>query len=496
MKLLTTLLVASVSLYGQQTAPQAVETPTVVVTGTAEPIPLDEADRDISAIPLPEQQRPLFNSWFDLLQLDSSLDLQQRALGGFQADLSIRGATFGQTLVLLNGMRLDSVQTGHFNLDLPIPLEMISSVEVLKGSGSAFYGSDAIGGVVNVRTQPIPPAELRLYGGLGNFGTNQQHAIASFGGAWWQEEMAMARDFSSGFIADRDYRNLALSSLSILKSRLGATNLLFAYSDRPYGALNFYGANEPQWERIKTWMVSAQQDLGANSQASFAYRRHTDLYVYIRSDPQLYENRHLDQSYEGNLRRHDNLPLHAVLSYGVQGLAESINSNNLGQHSRLRGGAYAFYDLRTARRFSLSLGIREEVYGARNVETSPTIAGAYWLSQRFKLRAAASRAFRLPSFTDLYYSDPSNLGNPNLKPESATSYEAGLDAFLRPNVKAAVTVFQRSDSNVIDYVRASPADLWQVTNIDKLHFTGVETTLSWQIRAASRSAFPSATCMA
>lgn len=480
MKLLTTLFVAS-ALFAQQPAPQAAQT-SIVVTGTAEPIPLDEADRDIGAIPIPEIQRPLFNSWFDLLQLDSSLDLQQRALDGFQADLSIRGALFGQTLVLLDGLRLNDAQTGHFNLDLPIPLEMISSLEVLKGSGSAFYGSDAIGGVVNVLTQPIPPGELRLYGGLGNFGTNQQHVIASYGGKRWEEEMAASRDFSSGFIADRDYRNLALSSLSILKSRLGATNLLFAYADRPYGALDFYGVSEPQWERIKTWMVSAQQDLGSKTQASFAYRRHTDLYVYIRSDPSFYENRHLDQSYEGNLRRHDDLPLHAVLSYGMQGLAESINSTNLGQHSRLRGSAYAFYDLRTARRFSLSLGIREEVYGARLVETSPTLAGAYWFSQKFKLRAAASRAFRLPSFTDLYYSDPSDLGNPNLKPESATSYEAGLDAFLRPNLKASVTVFQRRDSNVIDYVRASPADIWQATNFDRLHFTGVETTLAWQIR--------------
>src|SRR5580700_5822268 len=94
----------------------------IVVTGTAEPIPLAEADRDVSVIPLPEKQRELYNSWFDLLQLDPVLDLQQRALGGFQGDLSIRGATFGQTLVLLDGPRINDVQTGHFNLDLPIPL--------------------------------------------------------------------------------------------------------------------------------------------------------------------------------------------------------------------------------------------------------------------------------------------------------------------------------------------------------------------------------------
>src|ERR1051326_917956 len=124
---------------------------TVVVTGVAEPTPLNEADRDVTVLALPEQERPLFNNWFSLLQLDPALDLQQRAPGGFLADLGIRGATFGQTLVLLDGMRMDDTQTGHFNLDLPVPLETVSSIEVLKGSGSALYGSDAIGGVLNVR---------------------------------------------------------------------------------------------------------------------------------------------------------------------------------------------------------------------------------------------------------------------------------------------------------------------------------------------------------
>jgi len=114
-----------------------------------------------------------------------------------------------------------------------------------------------------------------------------------------------------------------------------------------------------------------------------------------------------------------------VLSYGVEGLGESIHSSNLGIHSRDRGSGYVFHDLRSVRRYSLSAGIREEVYGAHEVATSPSLSGAAWVSAKFKLRASASRAFRLPSYTDLYYASPSTVGNPNLKPESATSYEAG-----------------------------------------------------------------------
>ena len=481
--ILDVLLVAP-SLCAQQIPPQTVAPPrqeSIVVTGIAEPVPLAEADRDVSVAQLPEQQLPLYGSWFDLLQLDPALDLQERAPGGFQADLSIRGATFGQTLVLLNGMRINDVQTGHFNLDLPIPFEMITSMEVLKGSGATLYGSDAIGGVVNVLTQQIAHPEFRLLTGAGNFGFNQEHAIASYGRSWWQLEIAAARDFSTGFITDRDYRNLALSALSTVKTKLGATALLFAYSDRPYGADQFYGPY-PAWERIKTWYGSAQQDFGENTQADFSYRRHTDLFVLFRDDPQIYTNRHLEDTFVGDLRRHDKLPWHGVLSYGVQGLSESIHSTNLGVHSRTRGSGYVFYDLRTVRRFSFSAGIREEVYGAHQVATSPSVSGAAWLSARFKLRASVNRAFRLPSFTDLYYSDPDDLGNPNLKPESATTYEAGLDGYFTTKLHAAVTVFQRRDTNLIDYVRANSNEPWQAENFDKLRFTGVETSVVYDLR--------------
>src|SRR3989442_1155763 len=106
--------------------------------------------------------------------------------------------------------------------------------------------------------------------------------------------------------------------------------------------------------------------------------------------------------------------------------------------------------------------------------------GGARLSGKFKLRGSASRAVRVPSYTGLFYSGPADKGNPNLKPESPTQYEAGLDAYFRPNLHSSLTVFHRRDTNVIDYVRASPTDLWQATNFDKLHFTGVEAATAYE----------------
>src|SRR5260370_17827874 len=105
----------------------------------------------------------------DALRLDSSPDLGERAANGVQAEFSIRGASFGQTLVLLNGIRISDAQSGHHNMDLPIPPEGISRVEVLHGSGSTMYGSDAVGGVINVITDPPESSEFPLPPSARNF---------------------------------------------------------------------------------------------------------------------------------------------------------------------------------------------------------------------------------------------------------------------------------------------------------------------------------------
>ena len=139
---------------------------TVIVTGTFQPIPLEESNR--SVVSLNTQQSPLlYNSFVDYLGQDASIDLQQRGPDGVQADLSIRGSTFEQALVLLNGLRINDAQSGHHNMDIPLPLDATSRIEVLHGTGSTFYGSDAIAGAVNFITTRPEGSELRVGAGSG-----------------------------------------------------------------------------------------------------------------------------------------------------------------------------------------------------------------------------------------------------------------------------------------------------------------------------------------
>lgn len=454
---------------------QQQQTQTVVVTGVFEPMTLEEIDRAVRVLPA-RSQGLVLNSLVDLLRLDPSIDLEERAPDGVQTDVSIRGATFGQTLVLLNGQRLNDPQSGHHNMDIPVPIEAVSRVEVLRGSGSTMYGSDAVGGVINVIAEPPALTEFRLRTALGNDGINQQRASLGIAGRKVSEQVSFSRDFSSGFRPDRDYRNLEFASTTRLVTGLGTSSLTAAYMDHPFGADQFYG-NFNSWEDTKTWFAGFQQQFGPQTTASFSFRRHSDLFVLYRDQPEIFTNHHSDESFQAALRRRQEISANVTAFYGAETLHESIVSDNLGDHSRSRAAAYAAVDFRALKRFSLSVSAREEVYRDFVGTLSPTVSGAMWLSQRLKLRASGSRAFRVPSYTDLYYHDPGNVGNPALKPESARTYEAGLDWIPSAKVRGDLTVFQRRVQDGIDYFRLAPTDIWQALNISNQKFTGAEAAL-------------------
>jgi outer membrane cobalamin receptor len=451
----------------------------VVVTGTFEPVPLSEANR--SVLSLDAQTTPLlYDSFVDYLHLDPSVDIKERGSEGVQADLSIRGAGFEQSLVLLNGLRINDAQSGHHNMDIPIPLEAVSRIEVLHGAGSTLYGADAFGGAVNFITTSPGATEVRARFGIGNFGFNQQRVIGSYLGRGWSEQVSASRDSSSGFMPDRDYRSSALSSETRFTTAIGDTDVLLAGSDRPFGANQFYGTF-PSWERTKSWFGSVSQELGDNTNLAFAYRRHSDVFVLVRDNPALYENNHVSQSWQAAARRRSTFRSNSTVAYGLDMDGDIIDSNNLGRHARNRGAGYVNVDLQALHRLFLSVGAREEIFSGGRAQFTPTVAGGFWLRSGLRLRASASRGFRLPTYTDLYYSDPANRGNPALKPESGWSFEGGPQWNSGGRVSAELTFFRRLERNDIDYIKSSFADPWQATNIQNLSFTGIETILRFRL---------------
>ncbi|MFP5277322.1 MAG: TonB-dependent receptor plug domain-containing protein [Acidobacteriota bacterium] len=454
-------------------------TDTLVVLGSATPVPLAESPRPVTVLPVKPlrlvEQTPL-----DILRQDSGVFLEQRGAGGAQSDIVLQGGSFEQTLVLLDGFRINDAQTAHHNLDLPVPMEAMSSIQVLEGAGSTLHGLDALSGVVDFLTAAPQANSLRVRLGEGSFQGNEESLMAGGMHGKFSGRVTADRNFSTGFMADRDYRNQDASAEGWAASSLGLTDVLLAGSDRKFGANQFYG-NFPSWEHTKELFGGIRQELGSHTNAAFAFRRHTDEFVLFRNDPAIYENNHIDGSWQALLRNTVTVAKTSVLLMGLEADGDSIRSNNLGIHARNRGAGYIDLDLRpAAHRWNLSAGAREEIFsGGAMAVFSPELAGSLRLNHGIKLRASGGYGFRIPTYTDLYYSDPATVGNPNLLPESAWSGNAGMDWNASRKVMLSVGGFYSQQHDTIDYVRANPTDKWHATNLQGLRFTGPEATLTW-----------------
>jgi len=460
----------------------------LVVLGTATPVPLAESSAAVTVLPVEDQMLTL-ESPQQLLRQDSSVYLENRGSGGGQADIILRGGSFEQALVLLNGLRFDDSQTAHHDLDLPIPLDAIDAIEVLHGAGSTLHGADALSGVVDFLTAAPSASSLHVRAGGGSFDENEESLLGALVRKRWSTRLAAERNSSNGFMVDRDYRNEDAASESWLSSKLGVSDNLFAVSDRAFGANRFYGPYN-SWERTKGWFASGRQELGSRTSAAFGYRRHTDEFILLRDLPAAYENNHTDGSWQAALRHTVPVRSPSVLLFGIEADGDSIQSYNLsggvtsyalGVHARNRGAGYVDLDLRPAKsRWNLSAGLREELFsGGLQSVASPHLAGSLRLVEQLKVRASGGYGYRIPTYTDLYYSDPATVGNPNLKSESAWSGEAGADWTPLARLSISATGFYSRQHDTIDYIRAIGMTQWRAANLSGLRFSGAETVATW-----------------
>ena len=137
----------------QQSASTQVDLDEVEVTASRAPIALNQATKIVTVIPAQEIAAAPVTSIQDLLEYAAGVDVRQRGEGGTQADISIRGGTFDQIAVLLNGINLSNPQTGHYSFDIPVNLSDIERIEVISGPSSRVFGASAFAGAINIITK-------------------------------------------------------------------------------------------------------------------------------------------------------------------------------------------------------------------------------------------------------------------------------------------------------------------------------------------------------
>ncbi|MDZ7780518.1 MAG: TonB-dependent receptor [Gemmatimonadota bacterium] len=401
-------------------------------------------------------------------------DLQARSPA--QADLSLRGASYEGVLVLVDGVRMSDPQTGHFDLDLTVPLERVERIEVLLGPASAQFGADAVGGVVNVVTRDDwEGAELRTE--AGTFGRWALSGAGGVGIGEWNLGGGVERTASDGHRLGTDYRILLADGRASGPLGDGRVDISLGHGRRDFGAADFYGPF-PAFERTRTTRGSAEWTgsvAGTELTPRVTFRRHTDDFILDRTDPGFYRNDHVSEQLGADVTLRRNLGESVGLAVGAEWIRETLDSNALGQRDQNRLAAFGEVSAPVGPG-SATAGVRVDRREGFETFVSPSLAVSFPAGDALRLRAQAGRAFRTPTWTERYYEDPANLGTPDLEGERSWSAEAGLDAFFPLGGTFRATVFRRSSEGLIDWARpgGDPEARWRTRNVETATFDGIE----------------------
>ena len=401
----------------------------------------------------------------DLLAALPGVGLTRRGARGVQGDLNLRGSTFEQSVVMVNGVRVNNPQTGHHNLDLFIPLEAIERVEVLYGPGSAVHGPDVFGGAVNIVTRVVSRAAAYLRVGENNL--TGGGISGSVKGLWASAE----REVHTGFRDNTEHdvnQGAAGWSWAGERSRL---ELTASAGRRRFGAHAFYSTRFPD-EREHTegrlLMLSSETTLGKNLILTSALRliRHEDDFILDRHRPDWFHNHHVTN---GALAQAELRGRHQGWSWvtGIEASHDEIRSSNLGDHRSDRTALFAEAGYLDGP-LTFALQGRVDHHDSWDTVSTAAIGGRWKIRPALALRASWGSSFRAPSFTDLYYRSPATEGNPGLEPERGRTLEVGLEA-----ADFYLTVFRRQADPIIDYVLDADG-IWRAQNLGRITTTGIE----------------------
>lgn len=421
----------------------------------------------------------------EVLSFVPGVDVRQRGVAGVQADIGIRGGSFEQTLLLINGIKLSDPQTGHHLMNIPIPLLGIDRVEVLKGPASRIFGQNAFTGAVNVITRLTSTPSLRMQSYFGDFGSRGLSAAASLPIGNYRQQLSFSTDASNGHWYNSDYRvrNLFYEGGAQVYPSHEIRGML-GYSDRTFGANGFYTSAFPdQWESIQTKLgaLSHTYKKGKVQLLSRAYwRENEDEFRLKRNDPAFFQNNH--RSTVAAIETHGSYSgKWGVTGLGLELRQEAIVSSNLGNHSRDLAGVFAEQFISFGEKGELRGGLYSNYYSEYGWKHFPGLELGYQITPALRLFSGAGSSFRIPTYTDLYYRGPTNVGNPDLMPEEAFSVEVGAK-WTKPTWRAEMVIFNRASENLIEWTREFN-DPWKPQNFTSVNFQGLESSFAYQFAA-------------
>ena len=492
----------------------------ISVTGSRVPVSLNQSARMVTVLDSVAISSIPANSINDLLKFAVGVDVRQRGVMGMQTDISIRGGTFDQIAVLLNGVSISDPQTGHNSGDFPVDISEIDRIEILEGPAARTYGTSSLMGAVNIvtKTHDNSGVSARVEGGLhallgaavsgnlnsGRFSNQLSLNYTKTDGYTLSREGTPNTDFAAAkaFYQGRyDGRALALKWHSGL-------------SVKDFGSNTFYSPRyDDQFEHLlKTYAAVQAETFGAlHFKPSFYWNHTEDRFELFRGRPDKYPfNFHRTDVLGANVGGWAQTSLGRT-AFGAEVRNERIVSTNLGEPlddaipvkghdasyvvglNRTDINIYLEHNV-VLQRLTFSAGVT----AARNTGNDesfrfyPGADASLRVSDYWKVYASYNSSLRMPTFTELYYSVGGHLADKNLKAEKMQATEVGLK-YLNTGIRAIATVYYHHGTDLIDWIKdtAVPDAPWTSVNHSVINSVGEEVTLRLEPRLLlGRPEFP------
>jgi iron complex outermembrane receptor protein len=421
------------------------------------------------------------------------LDVRQRGPNGVSADISVRGGTFDQIAILLNGANLTNPQTGHYSLDLPVNLSDIERIEIIQGPTSLLYGAGAFSGGVNIVTKKDSEtgAYLKAEGGMHKLWGAE--ARGTFHTASSTHSLSAGYNSSAGYIPDSDYKIRNVFWQSNFRVNHSKLDIQFGFNDKAYGANTFYSPAYPnQFDDTQSLFATVKGESGTTLKfiPQIYWNRHYDCFQLQRGDESnIPYNYHQSDVFGFNLNTQYKWA-GGITNLGGEIRNEGVFSSKLGRKLQEPAGKYTLSDNRTNisyflehtylyKGFTLGAGIVANYNTAypHAVDFYPAINAAFRLTDNLKVFASWNNATRMPTFTDLWYVDPAQEGFPDLLPEKSEAFDIGIK-YAAVFVTVSANGFYEKGKNLIDWVKENPQDKLKATNLTSVNKAGFETNLS------------------
>lgn len=414
----------------------------------------------------------------ELLQQVAGLDVRRRGALGVQSDIGIRGSSFEQVMILVNGVRMNDSQTGHNSMNIPIDLENVDRIEIIKGPAAMRYGNNAYAGVINIITKPESNEKVKISAESGDFSTYNLGMKATFGNEKSANLFQINRGGSEGYRYNTDYNISNIFYQNKLALKNGSINIQGGFSEKKFGANGFYASPKAteQYEETQASVVSIgheQQFGNFNLNSSVSWRRGQDMYLYNRQKPEIYRNMHIGNNFGGEVNGSYKSNL-GTTGLGVELRKEFLASNNLGNRERFISQVFLMHQFSLLNdKLQIIPGISWANFSKEGNFFYPGLDVGFDINENHKIYGNIAKVHRIPTFTDLYYLSKTEAGYADLKPENALSSEVGY-RFLNRNTQVKLSGFLRNADNAIDWVKRPENTLWNARNVGKIKTKGFE----------------------